>query len=166
MITDASFRVDLPEFSHQGDFTPAMVAYALAFAVAFLNVDVWGPSPAAPATNPPVAPIDFATELYAAHLLALDRQAVAAAAARGVPGLASGPISSKSVGPASRSYDTNAAADLDAGHWNMTTYGQRFIRLARLFGARPTQVGVGAAPALTGPGYPGPFPFPVPEAPF
>ncbi len=77
-----------------------------------------------------------AVDLFVAHNIA-----VAARSASGsIPGLPSGAITSKSVGSVSVSYDTSSAMTPGAGHWNLTTYGAQYARLARLFGAGVVQL--------------------------
>jgi hypothetical protein len=73
--------------------------------------------------------------LYVAHMLALDRHS-----ARSNGGLGAGVPSSKSVGGVSISYDTQFGSETDGGAWNLTTYGQRYIRLARQAGAGGIQL--------------------------
>lgn len=156
MITPDSFRVDLPEFASTTAYPDVVVAYFLALANLLLNVAVWGVSPAA-ATNPPVALIDFGLELFVAHNLVYEKQSMDAATRGATPGLTTGPISSKSVDKVSISYDTAGGLQLDAGHWNDTTYGKRFINLARMLGSAPIQVGIGAEPGgFNGPAWSGP----------
>jgi hypothetical protein len=70
-------------------------------------------------------------------------------------------VSGENAGQVSVSYDTTAGIEPDAGQWNLTSYGIRFIGLARLLGAQPTQIGpAGIAPPFSGPGWIGPPPFP------
>lgn len=77
-----------------------------------------------------------AVDLFVAHNIA-----VAARSGSGsIPGLPSGVITSKSVGSVRVSYDTSAAMTPGAGHWNLTTYGAQYARLARLFGAGVVQL--------------------------
>lgn len=77
------------------------------------------------------------TALYIAHNLALD-----AMSAGKIPGRlsAAGMLSSKSVGPASVSYDNHIFMLPNAGHWGMTTFGIRFLQLARMVGAGGLQL--------------------------
>ncbi len=78
--------------------------------------------------------------LFAAHFLVLDKRDENAAEAGGVPGNASGVVASKSVGSVSVSYDLASGMEMNAGHWNTTTYGRQFYRWVRLVGAGPAQV--------------------------
>ena len=50
-------------------------------------------------------------------------------------------MSAKSVDKVSVSYDTQASVSPDAGHWNLTIYGQRMWTLIQMFGAGPVQFG-------------------------
>ena len=38
------------------------------------------------------------------------------------------------------SYDTTAAMEPDAGHWNLTIYGVRYVRLVNMVGAGGMQL--------------------------
>lgn len=73
-------------------------------------------------------------ELFAAHNLVLAAQSRTASAGGGAAGGNAGAIASKAVGSVSVSYDTSSAMELNAGHWNQTTYGRQYIQLARLIG--------------------------------
>ncbi len=161
MINAASFREAFPEFGSTTTYPDAQVNYWIAMAKVLLPVSVWGVSPTA-IENPPTTEIDFGYSLFTAHNLALAQQREKASKTGAVPGLATGPINQKSVGPVSVSYDTQAAIELDASHWNMTTYGIQFISLARMMGAMPIQVGVGQAPFGSGGAWSGPWPWPLP----
>lgn len=116
------------------------------------------------ANSPPTTEYDIGLELMVAHYLVLNKKQVDAAAAGAPPGLAEGGIASKTVGPASVSFDTQLAGELGAGHWNLTTYGQRYYRLADMMGSGPQmsygapQYGGANGPAWGGPpGWPGWF---------
>lgn len=126
-VTPASFRQNYPEFS-QAVYPDPAVNYYLVIAGKLLNERRW------------LDMIDVATELFVAHHLVLERQAQKAAATGAVPGQNSGALASKAVGPVNASYDTNAGIEEGAGHWNLTTYGTRFMNLVRMFGAGPIQV--------------------------
>ena len=134
MVNQAQFAADFPEFA------PAALAqwgFASAFANAVLDPSVWGPS--APAGQP-LSQYDLAYELVVAHNLAL--AALSAQSAKGgVPGLSKGIATSKSAGPISTSLDANVGSAKDGGHWNLTTYGVRFIEWAVLVGNVPMAVG-------------------------
>lgn len=141
MITPSTFRATFPEFTTV-EYPDAVVNQWIAIGVMMLPTESWGLG-SDPAVSPPTAIYDFGLMLFVAHNLVLEKQAMDAANSGGVPGGggATGVVSSEAVGSVSRSYDTNAGLNLDAGPWNLTTYGTRFIFLARLRGKGPLQIG-------------------------
>lgn len=143
MIDAATFRIYLPEFTSTVTYPDSAVNFWLGVANVMLPTQTWGlGNPVS--VSPPTTPLDIGTALFAAHNLVLEARNARAAAAGGVPGGgAGGPVSSESVGGVSRSYDTTAALNLDAGPWNLTNYGTRFIFMARLAGKGPLQIGAG-----------------------
>jgi hypothetical protein len=82
---------------------------------------------------------DIGLRLYVAHNLALERMA-ARQTSRGFAPVGTGIISSRSVGPVSVSYDVEFGSEADGGHWNLTSYGSRFLSLLRTAGAAPIQL--------------------------
>lgn len=141
MITAASFRADLPEFTDTTKYPDSMINYWIAIAVMMLPTQTWGlGNPTA--VSPPVTIYDFGCEQFVAHNLVLEAQAVAASQNGGVPGQGgNGIVSSESVGSVSRSYDAQAGLNLDGADWNLTLYGVRFLRIARMRGKGPVQIG-------------------------
>jgi hypothetical protein len=137
------FRADYPEFGSGGTYQTSQIEFWFRLAYSLLNANRWG------------AQLDFGAELFVAHNIALEAGAIAAAAGGAAPGTQVGPVSSKSVDKVSVSYDTGNGIELGAGHWNTTTYGTRFIRLVRMFGAGPVQIGIGHGPAGSA-AWPGP----------
>lgn len=133
-ISVAQFRVDYPEFGSTVSYPNSQVSYWLEVAYSMLNAGRWGRQ------------LDIGAELFIAHHVAIEAKAMAESANGGIPGTQVGPVNSKSVDKVSMGYDTGAGIQEGAGHWNMTIYGTRFIRLARMFGAGPVQIGIGAAP--------------------
>jgi hypothetical protein len=115
------------------------------------------------ANSPPTTEYDIGLELLVAHYLVLNKQQLDASAAGAPPGVSSGVIASKTVGPASASFDTQLAGEPGAGHWNLTTYGQRYYRLADMMGSGPqmsygySPYGYGGAAWSGPPGWPGWF---------
>lgn len=111
----------------------------------------WGPG-SVTANSPPTTVADFATEMWVAHQVVLEKQALAAAASGGDPGTKIGIISNKSVNGVSVGFDVGAVASgnmqENAGYYNQTVYGIRFYRLMKLRGAGPIQIGIGQAPAF------------------
>lgn len=124
-----------------------MVAYGAASASA--GNPFWGSS-SLTADSPPTALVDFATEMWVAHQIVLEKQAIAAAAAGGDPGTKVGIISNKSVNGVSVGFDigsvTGGTLQENGGYYNQTIYGIRFYRLMRLRGAGPIQIGIGRPP--------------------
>jgi Protein of unknown function (DUF4054) len=139
-ITAATFRTDFPEFADEIAYSDQAIAYWSAFQAQFMNTDRWGAG-ATTASAPPTTTYDFGLELAVAHYLVLQKQAADSAATGAAPGVSQGPVSSKSVAGVSVSYDTQAALEGGAGHWNLTNYGTRYARLALQIGAGPIQIG-------------------------
>lgn len=163
MISVEQFRQDLSAFSVATppvdggpSYSNEDVQFWLNIAGIMLNQRRWGPSakdvwPALP-TDLKLTQYDYGCELFVAHNLVLEAQANAAAANGAPPGVTEGPINSKSVDKVSVGYDTQAAIERNAGNWNLTTYGLRFIKLARFLGSGPLQVNT---PGLNPAGYGG-----------
>lgn len=128
-VNAAQFRKDFTAFADTEKYPNSSVDYWISIAGLMLNVDRWSTL------------LDHGAELFTAHNLVLEAQTNAAAANGAPPGVSQGPISNKSVDKVSVAYDTASAVELNAGHWNLTIYGTRFIRLARQIGAGPVQVG-------------------------
>lgn len=151
-VTTASFRGHFPAFNDGDRFPNPVVDYWVGIGVNLVNAARWGNL------------TDSGVELFVAHNLTLERRAMDEADRGGIPGISQGPINNKSVDKVSVGYDTSSAAELDAGHWNLTIYGVRFVRLARMMGAGGLQVGTTPDElAASGP-WAGPWPslFPNP----
>lgn len=119
----------MPEFGDRDVYLDVTVNQWIGIANSALDAARWGEY------------LAVGIELFVAHHLVLMQQAQRTAAGGGIPGLSSGIVSSKSVGPASVSYDTNLGSMGEAaGLWNRTIYGQEFIRLAWMAGAGGVQV--------------------------
>ncbi|CAJ0737704.1 hypothetical protein R16034_00818 [Ralstonia edaphis] len=127
-MTLTDFRTDFPEFTDTAKYTDASITFWMGIAVSLVNPDRWG------------VLTDQGIELVTAHHLVLAQRDQAAAAVGGVPGEVKGPTASKSVDKVSVSYDTGAVALTDAGFWNLTTYGVRFMTIARTMGAGGMQL--------------------------
>lgn len=148
MINEAQFRADLPEFVDTAKWLPSQIKYFLGLARLLLNETAWGPSaidpwPSTLTDAPPLLEFDYGSEMFVAHNMALEALAQRAGAKGLIPGLMTGIAQSRGADKLSVSYDTKAGIVADAGHWNLTTYGVRFIQLARLMGMRAIQVGIG-----------------------
>lgn len=128
VVTVAEFRTFFPEFSDETKYPDALILAYLNIGVQFVSIARWGTS------------WTFGVCLFAGHELSMGLMASKAAASGSTPGLSTGIVSSKSVGPASKSYDTGFAKYDDAGYWNLTTYGQRYWYFTGLFGTGGTQL--------------------------
>ena len=137
-ITPSQFKTNFSPFANPANYPDAVVQFYLDLAYSLLPASRWQTT------------LDYGVQLFAAHNLILEFQAQVAANGGRPPGLSSGIASSKSAGPVSISWDTSSAAEIGAGHWNLTTYGQRYIRLARLIGSGGMQLGIGSPPPLSG----------------
>lgn len=147
-VTPTSFREAFPAFASETVYTEAAITFWLSVAAQFVNQSRWQEA------------YDLGLQLFAAHNLVLEQQAEESAAKGAPPGTSvGGVVSGKSVDKVSINYDTGAAAELDAGHWNMSTYGKRYIRFARMIGAGPIQIGAklaGIDPLSSANAWPGP----------
>jgi|SRR5580693_5184515 len=162
-VTPDGFRECIPAFADATVYPDEAVTFWLAIATTLLPTSRWGNTSNTPIStkNPPTTRLDIGLCMFTAHQLVLEKQANEAAKRGAAPGLNKGAISSDSVGSVSRSYDTAAGLEPEAGHWNLTNYGTRFVRLANAVGAGPITVGGGIDPnPLNGPAWPGPPWFP------
>lgn len=132
----AQFRADFPEFASQTVYPDSAVTFWITVAGKLLRACAWADL------------IDVGTELFVAHNLSLEKLA----AANG--GMNSGVITGKTVDKLSVTYDASVGIVPDAGHWNLTTYGTRFLWLLNMAGMGPTQLGAGAVVyGLSQPGF-------------
>lgn len=118
MITYDDFVAALPEFSDTA-YAQATVNFWIEQAKAHLNEGRLGKK------------YDLACIYFVAHHVALSRANERAAASGGAPGQQTGPISSKSIGPVSVSYDTSSVTLNGAGAWNATAYGRKYFQIVR-----------------------------------
>jgi hypothetical protein len=128
-ITAAQLRQDFPEFASAETYPDPAIAFWLNVAVITLPADRWD-------TLLPVG-----TELFVAHHLVLAAQAADDVAIGATPGDVTGPVTSKAVDKVSVSYDVGNVSLENGGFWNLSTYGIRFLQLARMIGAGPVQLG-------------------------
>ena len=120
MVDIATFRAVFPEFVDAAKYPDVQVQYYLDFAVQSLRPEAWRNL------------LERGTGLFVAHYLAMS----AISRAGAIPGRGQlGIVASKSVGPASISYDNSAiSAQADAGHWALTSYGLMYWELMRMVG--------------------------------
>lgn len=154
-VTSAQFRVTFPVFADATVYPTPTIDFWLGLAYQLLDPGRWGTL------------IDYGAQLFAAHNLAID-YASTNGGQGSAPGQITGPITSASVDKVSYSRDSSSAMDPKNGHWNLTTYGLRYIRLVKMMGAGPVQVGAPFGPASAGfgpessGGWPGVY-FPPPS---
>ena len=128
-LTLAAFRETFgTAFQDRNRYTDANVTLYLTIAANVLPVDRWGDWYAA------------GLGWFTAHFVVLDARADEYAAKGQLPGFMVGILTSKSVGGASAGYDVSSGMEMDAGHWNLTDWGRRFLRTARMVGTGPIQV--------------------------
>ncbi len=127
-MTPAQFRTVSPEFANSTRYPDAQVAFWLGVAESFVNSRRWRELS------------DLGIALCTAHHLVIAARDQADAAKSGVPGQVNGPMASFSVDKVSTGYDAGAVTLLDAGFWNLTSYGVRYLTLARMMGAGGVQV--------------------------
>jgi hypothetical protein len=128
MLELADFRADFPEFSDTNQYSDASISFWLNISLELVNGTRWGEL------------ADLGVGLATAHQVVIANNDQATSSNGGTPGLVTGPVVSKAVDRVSKSMDTSAVTLTDAGFWNMTTYGIRFLQLARMFGAGPVQL--------------------------
>lgn len=130
-VTVSGFRAAFPEFGGASTTTypEPEVQFWLDLSGNLLDSARWG------------SLLDFGTQLFMAHNLALGFMSKAASASGQQPGQVTGAVTSASVDKVSYSRDASSVMLTDAGHWNLTTYGIRYKQLVRMIGAGPIQVG-------------------------
>ncbi len=123
-----AFRTAFPEFADATTYPNTMISFWAGLAEKLVLPSVW------------CGCTTQGRQLYVAHEITLAAQNVKAAAVGGTPGTFGGIANNKTVGSVTVGYDANTTTEKDAGYWNLTNYGKQFIRLARIFGARPIQL--------------------------
>ncbi|TXH35299.1 MAG: DUF4054 domain-containing protein [Rhodospirillaceae bacterium] len=124
-ITHGEFVAAFPEFADAAKYPKPQVAFWIEQAPTLLNARSFGKS------------WKLAQMLFVAHNIVLSARNVQAGSGGGIAGMASGPMSSKTVGQVSASYDTGAVALKDAGAWNATSFGQRLYTMIKAVGSGP-----------------------------
>lgn len=124
----ATFRLALPQFD-VATFPDATVQYWLNIGIGKLDPQLWGDR------------LDEGLLYYTAHTLTLAQRAMQGGTG-GTQGI--GPVASKSIGPASVSYDNAAVISAGAGSFNSTVWGMRYWELVQMVGAGGLQLMPGA----------------------
>jgi hypothetical protein len=149
-VTAASFRGSFPEFTSIQTYPAQEVQFWVDLAAKLHNAARWGDT------------LDFGVQLFVAHNLSLQFNANAAAKTGGNPGAVIGTVTSGSVDKVSYSRDASTAMDPKNGHWNLSSYGLRWIRLSRMMGAGPVYVGAPSVDEQSQQAWPGPYTIPNP----
>lgn len=139
-VSVAQFRANFPEFSSSPNYPDAMVNLWLQFAYTLLPAQRWRNL------------LDLGAQLYVAHQITMQGLSVAEGGNGAPPGMTVGPISAKTVGELTISYDTAMGANADDGPFASTRYGTAFLKLARQFGSGPIQTRPGPIPIGAGGG--------------
>lgn len=124
----ALFRTQFPEFADTVKYPSAQITLWVTLAEQMVRECVWKRS------------WTLGISLYVAHEITIAALNSKAAKVGGTPGTSGGIANTKTVGQATVGYDSTSTSEKDAGWWNRTTYGQQFIRLARIFGAGAIQL--------------------------
>lgn len=127
-ITPTQFRSDFPEFSDPTKYSDTLIQMWLTVAASLVNSCRW------------MELTNIGIELVTAHHLVMAFKDETAAASGGAPGTIQGPTASKSIDKVSVSYDTSSAMLSDAGFWALSSYGLRYLSLARMMGAGGLQI--------------------------
>lgn len=130
LVTVADFRSAFPAFQSPAQWPAPEIQFWLDLGLMLMDPARWG------------SVLSYGLQLFVAHNLALGFMSAQGSGGGQAPGQVVGPVSSASVDKVSYSRDPSAAMDPANGHWNLTTYGLRYIRLVKMFGAGPIQVGV------------------------
>jgi Protein of unknown function (DUF4054) len=129
IVSPEQFRQDFREFADTAAYPDSDICFWMGVASLFLNRSRWCDA------------LAIGAELYVAHSLVIEKQALDTSKVGGWPGMSKGVINSESPGAVTVSYDTAVTTEETAGHWGLTVYGNRFLRMARMFGIGPIQVG-------------------------
>jgi Protein of unknown function (DUF4054) len=127
-FTVGAFRTSFPEFRDLTVYTDQLISEFALIATAMVNPQRW--------KNMTLVGIQY----YVAHEITLAVQNQKVSVAGGAPGTFGGVTNNKTVGQATIGYDSATTTEKDAGYWNLTNYGKRFIHYARLFGAGMVQL--------------------------
>ena len=131
------FRQDFPEFGDSQVYEDFPVGLWLDVGALMINKVRW-PTTAGAVTGRSVWQVGI--ELFAAHNLSLERMNIKAAVRGAPPGWSRGSVASEGAGSVSVAYDTASGIEMDAGHWNLTNFGLRWLNMARMMGVGPMQV--------------------------
>jgi len=147
-VNATTFVTNFPEFANATNYPVPQIDFWISIAGLQFDVGRWGNL------------YDYGVQLYVAHNLTLSQQATKAASRGQNPGAIEGPLTNASVDKVSYARNPALAVDPKNGELNLSTYGIRLVRLIRMIGAGPVQVGVGEVPTTAASAWPGPYPGP------
>ena len=147
-FTSDDFRAAFTAFGDKDVFPGATIDFWSSVGYQMHNADRYGTL------------LDQAVMLFVAHNLSLEFDAKAAAASGQNPGKVIGALTSASVDKVSYSRDQSSAMDPKNGHWNLSSYGLRWVTLRNMMGMGGFQVGAGCDDLTnaSASAWPGPFP--------
>ncbi len=119
----AAFRVSFPEFSDVAKYPDTMLDTWLVGAGLYVSQVKW------------TTYYTLGMSLVLAHFIALAYNNKI-----GEPGTATGRVASEAAGSVNVTYDALNTVEDKAGQWNQTTYGQQYVRMARMIGGCAVQV--------------------------
>ena len=127
-INSRFFRNQFPEFRDSSIWTDEALELWIQIANASLDTNRWRQY------------YRMGVSLFVAHMLALGKMSELQVQRGGVPGMNMGLVASKSVNGVSISYNNSLAVMQGGGHWNLTSYGLRFLYFAQMVGSGPVQI--------------------------
>lgn len=128
MISESSFREEMPAFADTTQYPTFHFNFYLNLGKKLLRVERWGDM------------LDYGLTLFIAHYLTLYRRTMNAASIGGDAGKIVGNETSKAVDSVSKSMDVSGVLIAEAGHWNQTTFGVQFYQLMMMAGAGGIQL--------------------------
>lgn len=150
-VTVASFRAGLPAFADAAKYPDAEVEFWLGWAVLMLNSERWSDW------------LDLGVMMFVAHNLSLEARSKKAVLQGGSAGGQNMVVASTSVDKVSVAYDATAGLEADAGHWNLTNYGTRLLRMMLMVGAGPMTIAGGSLDENPAGAWPGPWTGSIPN---
>lgn len=126
-----AFRLSFPEFGATpgaGAYTDTRIGFWLTLGELMVTSPRWDNLR------------DHGLALFIAHHLTMDAENQAAAASGGNIGQTKGPLAASAVDKVSATYSTGETTIEGAAHWNLSTYGIQFYKLARMVGAGGIQI--------------------------
>ena len=123
-----AFRQNFPAFADTNRYPAAEITYFAGLAGKLLPEERWDDL------------LGYGTDLFVAHHLSLSDAEAKQTGAGATPGKVTGIQTAKAVDKVSASYDVANISLTDGGYWNTTSYGIRFLQLARMVGAGGVQL--------------------------